>query len=245
MLLRADGGSLLIDAGFSLKEVRRLLALEGIGLEELKGVLLTHEHSDHASGAGRFLRTRGLPVASNAATAIAVRNTFGAEGVEALPEEGPSTFGPFTVRAVRVPHDSADCSGFAIEADGKRVLYATDLGSVPEALHSQGLKADFAVLESNHDRAMLWAGAYPKFLKERITGGRGHLSNDQAASAVAAWAGGRLKKVLLAHLSQKNNDPKVAVKAVEAAVRAHAGLHGYGFTVEAAPRAGPVRVAIA
>ncbi len=245
MLLRADEGALLIDAGFSLKEVRRRLAQEGIGLDELKGVLITHEHSDHASGAGRFLRTAGLRVASNAATATAVRDTFGAEGVEALPDGGPSVFGSFSVRVVRVPHDSADCCGFAIEADGKRVLYATDLGAVPQALLDEGRRADFAVLESNHDRAMLWGGAYPKFLKERIGGGRGHLSNEQAAEAIVRWAGGRLRKVLLAHLSEANNDPKVAVKAVEAALRAHAGLAAYGLAVEAAPRDGPLRVAIA
>ena len=245
MLLRADEGALLFDAGLSLKEVRRRLSAQGIGLEDLEGVLLTHEHADHARGVGRFLRTRGLRVASNGATARAVRDTFGADGVEALPEGGATKFGAFNVRALPVPHDSADCCAFAVEAEGRRVLYATDLGAVPESLLEEGRRADFAVIESNHDRGRLWSGSYPKFLKERIAGGRGHLSNDQAAEAVVRFAGGPLKKVLLAHLSVENNEPALAVKAVEDALRGRAGLSAYGVKVEAAPRDGPVAVALA
>ena len=116
---------------------------------------------------------------------------------------------------------------------------------MPQALLDEGMRADFAVIESNHDRAMLWGGTYPKFLKERIAGGRGHLSNEQAAEAIVRWSGGRLRKVLLGHLSEANNDPALAVKCVEAALRKRAGLRAYGVKVEAAPRDGPLRIALA
>jgi phosphoribosyl 1,2-cyclic phosphodiesterase len=244
MLLCADEGALLIDVGFSMKEVRARLARHGASLDTLKAVLITHEHSDHASGVGRFLHARGATVAANAATALAIHHTFGADGVAPLEVGQARQFGPFKVTAIRVPHDSADCCAFEVEVDGRRLLYATDLGAVPEELIQAGARCDCVVLESNHDRSMLWAGSYPKFLKERIAGGRGHLSNEQAGEAVARMAGGPLKKVVLGHLSVENNRPQLAVDAVRSALRRRAGLAGFSVEVVAAPKDGPQKIAI-
>jgi len=239
MMLVADEGALLIDAGFPMKEVRSRLKAAGRDLHGLDGLLVTHEHADHARGIGRFLHQPEWRVASNAGTAAALRSTFGVDGVTPLQGGAPERFGPFEVRAIPVPHDSADCCAFEIAAEGKRLVYATDLGAVPEALVGAGARADALVIESNHDRQMLWSGTYPKFLKERIAGGRGHLSNEQAGEAVGRMAGGRLRKVVLAHLSAQNNRPELAVAAVRRGLQAAAGLRAFSVEVEAAPKDGP------
>ena len=245
MLLESEGDALLIDAGFSRKETERRLGEAGASLDRVAALLVTHEHADHASGLGRFLRRSGLKVASNAATAAAIHRTFGADGVLPLAAGVWTAFGTFEVRAIEVPHDSAGCTGFEVKAGGKRLVYATDLGGVPTELQAAGAKADAVVLEANHDRKMLWEGSYPQFLKERIAGGRGHLSNEQAASALAAMAGGRLKKVVLAHLSVENNRPQVAVEAVTRELRRGGRLAAFDMEVVAAPKDGPVRIPLA
>ncbi len=243
MLLCADEGALLLDAGFPMKEVRSRLARRGESFEKLKAVLITHEHSDHARGLGRFLRG-GAPVAASAPTASAIHRTLGADGLTALEVGTARRFAAFAVRPIRVPHDSVDCCAYEVEADGRRLLYATDLGAVPEELVEAGARCDCVVLESNHDRSMLWAGSYPKFLKERIAGGRGHLSNEQAGEAIARMAGGRLKLVVLAHLSVENNRPRLAVDAVKGALKRRAGLSGFGVEVVAAPKDGPLSIPV-
>ena len=243
MMLVADEGALLIDAGFSMKEIRSRLGQEGLGLDKVVALLITHEHSDHASGVGRFLRHDKLTVAANAATAAAVRATFGGDGVRPLEDDKVVRFGPFAVRPIRVPHDSADCSGFDIEVQGRHLVYATDLGAVPETIVKAGARADLVVLESNHDREMLWSGTYPKFLKERIGGGRGHLSNEQAGEAAAKMATGRMRKLLLAHLSKENNRPEVALDGVRKGLHGKGALSAFEVEVHAAPKDGPLRVA--
>lgn len=244
-LVRCDDHALLIDAGFSMPEIRTRLHDAGLSLDDVEGILVTHEHSDHARGLGKFVRRAKTPVAANEATAHAIHHTFGVSGVRGILNGAPIEFAGFRIRPIAVPHDSADCAGYEIEADGKRLAYATDLGSVPAELVEAGRRSDAVVLESNHDHAMLWGGQYPQFLKERITGGRGHLSNELAGEAVAAMAGGRLRRVVLAHLSEANNRPLTAVAAVEGALRRRAGLAAFDVQVEAAPKDGPRRVAVA
>ncbi len=242
--LRSDEGVLLLDAGFALSSVRGRLEAAGVGLGEVRGLLVTHEHTDHARGVGRFLRLKGATVAANRGTAAALRASFGLEGVRTVQSGRVTSVGGFAVRPIPVPHDSADCSAFEVVADGKRLLYATDLGAVPAAIVEAGKRADVAVFEANHDRTMLWAGPYPQFLKERIAGGRGHLSNELAGEAVAKMARGKLRHVVLAHLSQKNNRPERAVAAVRSALRKRAGLSAYSVSVQAAPKDGPMMVDI-
>lgn len=244
-LVRADGCALLLDAGFSMHEVRRRLGSEGVGLDELHGVLVTHEHADHARGLGRFTQRAGLEVAANEATALALHHTFGIGGLRPLENGVTVEIAGWRVRPIRVPHDSADCAGFELENGDLRMVYATDLGAVPTELVEAGRRADLVVIESNHDLPMLWGGSYPPFLKERIAGGRGHLSNELAGQAVAQMARGRLKRVVLAHLSQENNRPQAAVAAVQGSLKKSAGLQGFDVVVEAAPKDGPMRFAVA
>jgi len=241
-LLRAGGQALLIDAGFPAKEIAARLSQVGVDMAEVQGVIVTHEHADHARGLGKLLHRTRFRAAANQATAGALFHTFGVKGVHGLPEGEAQDVAGFRVRALRVPHDSADCAGFEIAFEGFHMVYATDLGSVPTEFVEAGRRSDLAVLEANHDERMLWDGGYPQFLKERIAGGRGHLSNAMAGEAVAAMAGPRLRRVVLAHLSKENNRPETALKAVRHAIRKSAGLAGFNLEVEAAPNDGPLRV---
>lgn len=244
MLLRAGGESLLIDAGFPARELGERLSAAGVDFAEVDAAVVTHEHTDHARGLGKLVHRSKFRAAANEATAKALFHTFGIQGVHPFADGKPEAIGAFRVRALRVPHDSADCAGFEIECGGFRMVYATDLGSVPASLLEAGRRADLVVLESNHDERMLWDGSYPQFLKERIAGGRGHLSNALAGVAVAAMAGPRLRRVVLAHLSQENNRPETALRTVRQAIRKSSGLAGFSLEVEAAPKDGPKQVSI-
>jgi phosphoribosyl 1,2-cyclic phosphodiesterase len=128
------------------------------------------------------------------------------------------SIGPLTVRSYSVSHDAADPVGYVFEAEGTRLTVATDLGvATPEAL-VQLADADAVVLESNHCPSMLQHGRYPAWLKRRIAGDHGHLSNSQAAEAALAIAHPGLRYVLLAHLSENNNTPRVAFETMTAAL---------------------------
>jgi len=223
ILLEAGAERLLVDAGLSADAIERALARAEIEARTLRGIVLTHEHDDHARGAGPLARAAGLPVFANAATAAAA--AAGLEGTRVTTFEvgRPFSVGAFTVTAFPVPHDAAAPVGFAVEAAGRRIAIATDLGSVGEELDRYLADADLVVLESNYDLGLLHVSAYPWFLKNRILSGRGHLSNDDAARALARTAG-RPRAVCLVHLSEVNNLAALARDTVRAAL-AQAG-HG-------------------
>ncbi len=204
LLLEADGDRVLLDAGLSAEVIARALASAGVAPGMLRGVLLTHEHDDHAKGAGPLARTAGIPVFASAATTAAAGKDL--QGATVLPFETgrPFEIGALVVTAFPVPHDAAEPVGFTIECAGRRITVATDLGTADEILDRHLAEADLIVLESNYDLGLLHVSGYPWFLKNRILSGRGHLSNDDAARALARTAG-RRRMICLAHLSEANN----------------------------------------
>ncbi len=223
LLLEADGGRILVDAGLSADAIERALAASGVTAGMLDGILLTHEHDDHARGAGPLGRSPGVPVYANAATAAAGGKALAGAVVRLFDTGRPFELGPFAVTAFPVPHDAAEPVGFTIEARTRRIAVATDLGSADEMLDRHLAEADLVVLESNYDLGLLHVSAYPWFLKNRILSGRGHLSNDDAARALARTVG-RRRTICLAHLSEANNLAALARDVVaEALARAGNG----------------------
>ncbi len=204
ILLEADGDRVLIDAGLSGDIISRSLASAGVAPDGLRGILLTHEHDDHARGAGTLARSAAIPIYANAATAAAAGKTLAGATVRHFETGRPFALGALTVTAFPVPHDAAGPVGFTIDAFARRVTVATDLGAADEILDRHLAHADLVVLESNYDLGLLHVSGYPWFLKNRILSGRGHLSNDDAARALARTAG-RRRTVCLAHLSETNN----------------------------------------
>jgi phosphoribosyl 1,2-cyclic phosphodiesterase len=221
--LEAGGRGFLVDAGFSCRRLRGLLARIGRDLSDVSAVLLTHGHNDHTCGVRSLLREREMPL--YAAPGVA-------EAVGARPVEAGETLdlGGVGASFFEVPHD-APTYGLCV-TDGERVgALATDLGEVgPETLRCLH-GADAVVLEANHDPDWLRRGPYSADLKRRVASRNGHLSNYQAAEAALALAPHGLKDLILAHLSKTNNSPARARGTVYGALR-EAG-HG-GIRVRAA-----------
>jgi phosphoribosyl 1,2-cyclic phosphodiesterase len=216
VLLESNGDCLLVDAGLSADAIERSLAAAGVAATALSAILLTHEHEDHARGAGPLGRT-GIPVYANAATIAAAGAALAGASVRTFDTGCPFEAGRFTATAFPVAHDAAEPVGFAIESGGRRVAIATDLGKTDDVLDVHLAGADLVVLESNYDLGLLHVSAYPWFLKNRILSGRGHLSNDDAARALARTAQ-RARAICLAHLSEINNLASLARDIVRAAL---------------------------
>jgi phosphoribosyl 1,2-cyclic phosphodiesterase len=221
LLLECGPDRLLVDAGISLEGLERALARTGLAPQDLRGVVLTHEHEDHARGAGPLSRTAGVRIYATAATIGAAAAALAGSEAEPIVLGTPFSIGVFEVTAFPVPHDAVEPAGLAVAAGGRRIVIATDLGAVDELLDTHLAQADLAILECNYDLGLLHVSAYPWFLKNRILGGRGHLSNDEAARALArtvARSAGRRRGVYLVHISDTNNLAPLARDTVRAAL---------------------------
>lgn len=203
---------LLVDCGFSLREAeRRLLRLEREPAQ-LTAILLTHEHGDHASGVGRLARRYNVPVwlsagtRSACATLDASCHTFSSHEPFAI--DGIEVF-PFPV-----PHDAREPAQFVFGDGARRIGLLTDTGSSTPHIEQQLASCDALLLECNHDEVMLHNGPYPSSLKRRVGGGYGHLSNAQAAALLSRLDTSALQHIVAAHLSDKNNHPKLAQDAL-------------------------------
>ena len=213
--VETHGVRLLFDAGISGVSAAERLAVHGRGIRKVDAVIISHDHGDHIRHAGVFQRKYGLPIYVTPATlsAAASRCTLGKlKDIRHFRSCDKLVFGDVVVHAVPTPHDGADGSAFIVEAQGKRLGILTDLGHVFKDLVSLVSSLDAVFLESNYDPAMLAAGPYPAYLKQRIKGPRGHLSNLEAAELLGrATEARRLKWACLSHLSEQNNHPDVAL----------------------------------
>lgn len=209
--VEAGDTRLIFDAGISAKRVTERLAEHGRHAADCDAIILSHEHSDHISGVGPLHRRFNIPVYANEQTMRAAKHKMGKlSRVHRFERNSKFTIGDATIQAIPTPHDAADGSCFIVEHDDKRLGIFTDLGHPFAALGEALNQVDAAYLESNYDNDMLWNGPYPQYLKQRIAGDNGHLSNDDAAS-FGSRHGRRLQWLALAHLSEHNNAPEVAL----------------------------------
>ncbi|MDX2193207.1 MAG: MBL fold metallo-hydrolase [Gemmatimonadales bacterium] len=216
--LVADDGVLLVEAGFSAREVERRAAAAGVPLERLVGIVLTHEHGDHASGAVRLATARRVPLLASPGTLAAL----GADAIAgpALSAASSAACGPFLVRACPTSHDAAEPLAVAVTgADGTSVGFATDLGRPTTAVKWLLRGHAALVLEANHDEVLLRESAYPPVVQQRIAGAGGHLSNHDAASLLGELVHDGLAHVVLAHLSERCNSEAAARTTIEPALR--------------------------
>lgn len=214
--VETGGVRLLFDAGISGIQAAERLAAHGRDIRQVDAVIISHDHGDHVRHAGVFHRKYGLPVYITSATLAAAeaRCTLGAlKDVRLFRSSDRLTFGNVAVHSIPTPHDGADGSVFVVEAGAKRLGIMTDLGHVFKDLISIVSSLDAVFLESNYDPDMLAAGPYPAFLKKRIKGPHGHLSNLEAAHLLfRAAEASRLKWACLSHLSEQNNHPDIALQ---------------------------------
>jgi len=221
VLLESGGDALLVDAGFSFRDLSRRLAASGGDPGRLAGIVLTHEHGDHARGAPGAAAAWRVPLLASAGTlaALGPRLKPGTRTRE-LGAGRAERCGSFAVRACPTAHDAADAVMVVVEdRDGRRVGIAYDVGTPTAALKHACRDLDAMVLESNHDEVLLRASAYPPAVRARIAGHGGHLSNREAGLLAAEVAHAGLGVVVLAHLSDRCNTPDLAREAVAAALR--------------------------
>ncbi len=206
-----EGALLLIDAGFSAKEIERRLELAGVDATTLVGVALTHEHGDHASGAARLAARHDVPVVTSLGTwqAIAERG----ESCDFLPvgTGTTTTVGPFELSACPTSHDAAEPIALGVRTTGGVSLgVAYDLGRPTQAVRWFLRDRHCLILESNHDEGLLRTSGYPVVVQQRIAGPGGHLSNFDAARLLGELHHDGLRTIVLAHLSQRCNTPEAA-----------------------------------
>ena len=223
LVLSCGDVHLLVDAGISCRRIGAGLRELGLELADLSAVLITHTHTDHVSGLKTLLKRTDIPIYAAEA----------AGRLEALEDCRPVSMGAVQVTAFPISHDAPGARGFRFDTPGGAVGLMTDTGCVTEEAADVLPGVALAVLEANHDVETLRSGPYPYYLKRRILGDEGHLSNEACARFAVSLAESGAAEIVLAHLSRENNTPAMAKNAVETALSA-AGL---APALSVAPRA--------
>lgn len=217
-LIKSKDTAILVDAGISLKRILNGLEETGTAEKELKAVLLTHEHTDHSKSIGALQRKfKDLYVYSTMKTFMALDQNIDYNRGVKIEKDQSFLIGDIEVNSFGLNHDAVDPLGYSFYKDGRQVSIVTDTGFVDEGLFGKIKNADLLVLEANHDVDMLKIGPYPWFLKQRILGEFGHLSNEAAGHVLTKLISfdGKKRQILLAHLSRENNFPEMAYQTVK------------------------------
>jgi phosphoribosyl 1,2-cyclic phosphodiesterase len=216
-----QGATLLIEAGFSVRELERRMELAGVVPSSVVAVALTHEHGDHAIGATRFAARHRVPVIASLGTWQALSRGGDPCQWLAAGSRGHAEAGPFLVDACPCSHDAREPVAIGVRCDdGPSLAVATDLGRPTQAVRWFLRNRHALVLEANHDETLLRLSGYPAVVQQRIAGAGGHLSNDACARLLEELHHEELRTVVLAHLSQRCNTAAVATAAVAAALAA-------------------------
>lgn len=211
-LIESKDQLILIDSGFTVKEFERRIARLGHSPEDITAVLVTHEHSDHLKGIGPLARKYKLPV-------YMTRGTWSSRDIGEIPHLNiikgyqQFTIGGLNIMPIAVPHDAREPAQFIVENNGLKLGLLTDLGSISAHVEDFFGDCDGLILEANHDPRMLAGGPYPESLKRRVGGQWGHLSNDQAAGFLTRVEREKLQKLVVAHISLKNNTKALVEQA--------------------------------
>lgn len=212
--IESGGTCILIDAGFSGKEIEKRLRSIDREMDEVDAICLTHEHNDHIQGAGVISRRCKIPLHSNRGTFIAAEKRLGKLFKLREFETGDTIeIGGLQIRSFQVSHDTADPVGYVVSDDHTSLGYCTDTGKVSHLMTQRLQGCNGLILEFNHNLELLKAGPYPLPLQQRVRSSRGHLCNEDAAKLLAELVGEDLKYIVQAHLSEQNNTPELARKA--------------------------------
>lgn len=218
--IRAGNDEILIDAGRSLRALCTALTNIGSGLERIKAIFITHEHSDHTSALEMLSKKYRIPIhiTEESAKKVLATTKFASQNIVCHPPLYEVEVGALKVRSFTTPHDSDMSVGYTVSLpDGEKIGYATDIGHITTEIRENLLGSSAVVLESNHDLTMLRDGPYPAWLKMRIGSPRGHLSNADCAAFLPELAASGTRNVLLAHLSAENNTPSAALECAKCA----------------------------
>jgi len=217
---------ILVDAGLSMRELRRRLAAIGEDLNRIDAILITHEHADHISGLPVLARNRDIGAAIYMTRLTAPAIEWGENRPARLePFQAGAAFriGDIEVQSFGIPHDAIDPIGYCFEAEGVRIGVATDLGYIPESIKFHLRRTDLLLLEANHDLDMLKVGPYPWPVKQRVMSRVGHLSNLVMSDYLMQDLDSCTANLVLGHLSEQNNHPAI-VEMIASEVLERRGL---------------------
>ncbi|MFT4297680.1 MAG: MBL fold metallo-hydrolase [Candidatus Woesearchaeota archaeon] len=217
--LESGGDSVLVDAGISCKELNLRMEQMKLKLSRIGGVFITHEHSDHIRGLETLAKRFEVPIYLTEGTLKAKMLKLNDRLINIVRDGSKIGIGNIKVNAFSKSHDAAEPCSYMLHSGKFNVSVMTDIGKVCSNVVDNIKNSDVAFLESNYDENMLMNGRYPYFLKNRITGERGHISNYQAALAVMQHATKRLKHVFLSHLSGNNNTPELALNTFNSIIK--------------------------
>lgn len=223
-LIRTKKTSILVDCGFSAREITRRLNSIDFDPKHLDGILLSHEHTDHTRGTDVLSRKYKIPVYANPTTYSSARDLKKIKEKMKYRSHKEFKIGDLKITPLVVPHDASEPNAFIIRNNKKKITMATDLGTPTPVFFQLAENSDLYVMESNYDKNMLLNGLYPRFLKKRIHSDFGHLSNTTAARTLKQVVGSSTKYVLLAHLSENNNTPDLALKSAKKHLKDFKGL---------------------
>lgn len=243
--LYTESDALMIDAGVGVRLLKKQFRDYGLSLSSVRHVLVTHDHADHVKSIGSLSRDYGLPVYATHRVHVGIEKNYcvrckiSQERVKVIEKGEPFRVGEFEVTPFGIPHDSMDNVGYSIQHGDVNFCIMTDVGHVTDEMKPFIGKANYLVIEANHDEEMLMAGTYPAHLKKRIMSDTGHLSNHNCGVALAENATGRLRHVWLCHLSEENNHPELARITVEEVLRSYGIIAGKDFELDVLKRKTP------
>jgi phosphoribosyl 1,2-cyclic phosphodiesterase len=210
LLIKTQNTRLMVDCGLGVRTLLPLMQSVGVHPKDLNTILITHEHTDHVRGIERFFSHTRAALYASEGTLDAIDRMIPARATVGVATADAFDIGGIAVQAIPVPHDAAEPLAYHITIGEHRLTVATDLGEVTRDVAKALKHSTIAVFESNHDEDMLQNGSYPEILKRRIRSSTGHLSNRQCSSALESCRETDLSTVILAHLSDENNEPEIA-----------------------------------
>ncbi len=216
-LIATEKNKILIDAGLSAKYICTALEEIGVSANEIDGIIITHEHSDHIAGTRVLSKKYGIPLYANEKTLAEVARKYSdieSKNLRTFNNGESFYIGGFDISPFKTPHDSVSSCGFSVYSGINKVTVATDIGHMTRNVLENLKNSDILVLEANHDLDMLINGPYNAFLKQRVQGPNGHLSNEVCGKTLAYLLDYGLNRVVLAHLSEENNTPECAYNTV-------------------------------
>lgn len=238
----SDTTHLLMDAGISGKRTEAGLKQLGVKMTDIDGIFITHEHADHISGLGVLARKYSVPIYATKGTIEAIKKSSTVGIIDetlfqVITPDEKCIVKDMTLYPIRTSHDAADPVAYKIANDKKKVGIVTDLGCYNDYIVECLSGLDVLYLEANHDVNMLQVGPYPYYLKQRILGKKGHLSNEAAGRLLSSLLHDKMQNIVLGHLSKDNNLPELAYEAVRVEVTmSDTKYNGNDFPITVAKR---------
>ncbi|MBS5787953.1 MAG: MBL fold metallo-hydrolase [Clostridioides difficile] len=240
------GTNILVDAGLSGKTITTGLKDIDIDAQSLKGIFITHEHTDHIKGAGILSRKFDIPIYANIKTWCSMKNKIGEikdKNMKVFENDKTYALENIIIRPFSILHDAADPVGYNFYADNdEKISIATDMGCITENVKKHLYKSKLVVLESNYDENMLMMGSYTYNLKKRVMSDIGHLSNDMASKFCVDLINNGTESILLAHLSKENNFPELAFETANGTLAENDMAVGQDVNLEILLRNSPSKI---